>query len=220
MEPTVATPNQTLEAVRDFATRMQPDIFLFGDEAFGRFLVSPHIVFNRDNPHFEYSTEDGLYVKVDLDMTRDKTQVGSIAVLMDGNWWSVDPYNIICKTNPDHEREINFPAFELRWIHHDREPERKGTLEYVSFRAAHNEGVFYSYLGNEEKRHIYNLDPEKYPVPESLIGATELQGRKLGWKIDTNAMELEIIQRSAIYEFMASVPFRDGTWPEDPAGQE
>lgn len=197
-----------LSAVQTFADRVQPEVFLYEDQDFGRFHFTPSVVFNRDNPHFSYETEDGLYVKVDLDYTRQKVQIGSIAVLLGGEWWSVDRYNIICKTNPDHERDLTFPAWELRWANDANRPQQIGELQHVAYTIAEHQGVFYNYEGRFEHRRVFGRNVDAAQFPESLIDQSEFQGRKLDWKLDTKSKEQEIISRSAIYEFLVSVPTR------------
>jgi hypothetical protein len=202
------SPISTLPAVQSFATRVQPEIALYDNESFGRFYFTPNVVINRDNPHFCYETEDGLYVKVDLDYTRKSFQIGSITVLMDGEYWCVDPYNIVCKTNPYHEPDTTYPSWELRWAADVMRPERMGKLEHVSLALEYGKGVFYNYEYGDEQRWVYGLTGAEAQFPESLVGSAQFQDRKLDWNIDSKAKEQEIIARSAIYEFLVSVPTR------------
>jgi hypothetical protein len=92
----------------------------------------------------------------------------------------------------------------------------KGNLEFVWFKASEIQGVMYDFSAEKETRHIHGSAVKGLTHPELLRGASELHGIPLDWKIDTDAKEREIIERSAIYEFMALVPFRDGTLPTDP----
>ena len=196
----------SLAAIRQVADHMQPEISKFDDEVFGDFRYCPDNLYNRDFPSVEVTTPDGTPVHVSLTNTNNVVQISCVKVKMDGEWWSVDEFNICIETHADHEND--FPQFKFRWNANEKTPERFGALEHAEFHSGRGQFAWFNYEGKGESRVERGIIAEGIVIPESLIGRTAFQGRPLQWSLDVREKEREIINASRLHEFILLVPFR------------